>query len=1086
MLKAAFLHDTDSNFLGGAELSNKAILEISEQHGVHSAYDNLSDFRKTKQLISASDFVIVNSTERCSYEFLLIDFLLECGKPYVKWEHDYNFCAKRQALCFVDRKVKNCCDSERFTMHRKLFAHAKLSVFASPKHYQLHQDIYGKAIQQYFILPSPVDAADIQPLPKKKNTVCFVGNLTQQKGGDKLLDFAQQNPHMQADVFGSNNTGRELPANVRLKGKQRNPEVLRALAESEYFFFKPQWFEPGGRVAAEAFLAGCKTISNANVGFHSFPFYPAYPDEAREAMRNAPHQFWEKVKVACCHPEPVEGWSGQTPCFDKRSMPPALSATPKKKHRWKNVLIYKSFGGLGDFLFTIPSINKIASVSEKISVCAPFALHALIKKQLPQYEIHPEDFINKANLAEYDKIIDLSNYPSYRTVESPHKIWFPAYRRLKQHAFKHYLDGVAALHPEIDSSFKHFPYFKSTVAPKEKYFTVHPGAGFEAKYWPAWKYGKLILALLELFGDLHCQLILGPNDPKLEEVFDKIPERVSIPKGNLETIGDVLAGALLHVGNDSGMTHLAGIFNTPTVTIHGPTGPGTWMSFAEHKEVIWGKQGVCNIACNYDVAISCAHRICLNSVTPQRVLKHVLKLLHSMLPETADYKYIFNPEVAVEKFPDSFILKLNDKELLVEFSEETEKKLFEDLLENKLQRVDFSASFEQLKTILLENELLFKIPVLPNDLPMRGKKKQPVDVTLVSHVLKRDSIGRHGVLFAEMLDGAFSINGIPTRNPNPDDIEPALYRKLTHNGAPCKLALFTDVLSHNNGFNPYRRMPEDAEIRVCYSMFESSAIPAEWAGIINKNFDGVWVPDKWLVDVYKNSGVKKPVNVLPLACDLENFLKQPLKQKANEVFSFGVSSGIWMRKNIVGVVEAFQRAFPSQHEKVQLRIHSRYGFPPEVRKIQQAINSDSRIDVFIQPLSDKDYVSFMSSLDAYVLLSMGEGFSVTPREAMALGLPVILSDNTAHRAICESGLVYAVPTMMEIRGYYEAFGKTHGSFFAPDAAIAAQQMREIFENRNELYNDAQQRRAWAEQYDTANLKATYIAAVKKILANGIH
>ncbi len=1058
MFTAAFLHDTDSNFLGGAELSNKAILDASEQYGVHAVYDNLCDFRKTKQLIHESDVVIVNSTERCSYEFLLIDFLAECGKPYIKWEHDYNFCAKRQALCFVDRKVKNCCEGERFTMHRKLFVHAKLSVFVSPKHYQLHQDIYGEAIQQYFILPSPIAAANIQPLPKKKDTVCFIGNLTEQKGGDKLLDFAQQNQQMQVEVFGNNKTSRELPANVHLKGYQQNAEVLHALAESEYFFFKPQWFEPGGRVAAEAFLAGCKTISNANVGFHSFPFYPAYPDEAREAIRLAPHQFWEKVKEA------------------------RFPGIKQEKQRWKNVLIYKSFGGLGDFLFVIPAINKIAAVSEKISVCTPFALHGLIQKQLPQYEIHPEDFIHKANLAEYDKIIDLSNYPSYRTVESPHKIWFPAYRRLKQHAFKHYLDGVAALHPEIDNSFERFPYFKSTVAQKEKYFTVHPGAGFEAKYWPARKYGKLISTLLGLFGDLHCKLILGPNDPKPEEIFDKIPEHVSIAKGNLEMIGDVLAGALFHVGNDSGMTHLAGAFNTPTVTIHGPTGPGTWMSFAEHKEVIWGKQGVCNTPCNYDVAISCAHRICLNSVTPQRVLKHVLKLLQNMLPEQKQFRFIFNPEVVAEKLQDSFILKINEKELLVEFSEEAGKKMFDDLLENKLNSVDFSASFEQLLNVLLENELLFKISALPDGASNSREKKKPVDVTLVSHVLKRDSIGRHGILFAKMLDGAFSINGIPTRNPNPDDIEPALYRKLTNNGAPGRLALFTDVLSHNNGFNPYRRMPEDAEIKVCYSMFESSAIPAEWASIINKHFDGAWVPDKWLVDVYKSSGVQKPVNVLPLACDLENFLEQPLKQKANEVFTFGVSSGIWMRKNVIGVIEAFQRAFPSQNEKVKLRIHSRCGFPPEARKVQQAINSDSRIDFFIQPLSDNDYAAFMKSLDAYVLLSMGEGFSVTPREAMALGLPVVLSDNTAHRTICESGLAYSVPALMEVPGYYEAFGKAHGSFFAPDVAIAAQQMREIFESRKEIYNDAQQRRAWAAQYDTANLKATYIAEVKKILA----
>jgi len=956
MLKAAFLHDTDSDFFGGAELSNKAILDVSEQHDVRAVYDNLQDFRKTKQLIRESDFVIINSTVRCAYEFLLIDFLVECGKSYAKWEHDYNFCAKRNAMCFVDHKVKNCCDSERFTAHRKLFTHAKLSVFVSSKQYELHQEIYGEAIQRQLIL----------------------------------------------------------------------------------------------------------------------------------STTDAPLLFWEKVKEACCHPEPVEGWSGQTPCFDKLSMTPALSVKQEKKLRWKNVLVFKSFGGLGDFLFVIPAINKIASVSENISVCTPFALYGLFKKQLPQYEIYPEDYINKANHTDYDKIIDLSNYPSYRGDAGTYKMPFPSYRRIKQQAFRHYLDGVATLHPDIDNSFERFPYFTSAVTPNEKYFTVHPGAGFEAKYWPAYKYGKLISTLLDLFGDLHCKLILGPTDPKPEELFEKIPEGVSIPKGNLEAIGDVLAGALFHVGNDSGMTHLAGVFNTPTVTIHGPTGPGTWMSFAEHKEVIWGKQGVCNIPCNYDVAINCAHRICLNSVTPQRVLKHVLKLLQNTLPETTDCRFIFNPEVVVEKFPDSFILKINEKELLVEFSEASEIRLFEKLIENKLRKADFSDSLEKVAEVFIENELLFRIPELPEDFSKSKRTKQPVDVTLVSHVKKRDSIGRHGILFAEMLHENFSINGITTREPNPEDIDTALYKKITRSGAPGKLALFTDVLQHNNRFTPYKRVPKEAEIKICYSMFESSAIPAEWASIINKNFDGVWVPDKWLVNVYKKSGVEKPVNVLPLACDLKNFLEQPLKQKANDVFTFGVSSGIWMRKNVLGVIEAFKRAFPDENEKVQLRIHSRYGFPAEVEKLRTAIDNDSRIELAIKPVSDKTYLKFMCSLDAYILLSMGEGFSITPREAMALGLPVIVSDNTAHRTICESGLAHAVPTIAEIPGYYEAFRKAHGSFFVPDAEVAAQQMREIFEHRNEIYIDAQQRRIWAAQYDTANLKEQYIKSVREVLTNGFH
>ncbi|GIV33791.1 MAG: hypothetical protein KatS3mg031_1326 [Chitinophagales bacterium] len=695
MLKAAFLHDTDSTFPGCAELFGKAILEVSMQHGVYAVYDNLTDFGKTKALIHESDFVIVNNTVKCKYVLQLIDFLVHCGKPYVKWEHDYNFCTKRTAICFVDRKVKGCCDRERFTAYRKLFAHAKLSVFASPKHYELHREIYGEAIQHPFILPPPVDGAHIRLLPKEKNTVCFIGDLRFKKGGNRLIDFANENPHFRIEVYGSNLTGRTLPPNITLKEKRRNTEIHEAVAKAEYLFLQPVWPDPDGRVAAEAFLAGCKTIGNANVGFHSFPFYPTHPEEAREAIRNAPHLFWEKVKEAVHAPE--------------------------KKVRWKNVLVFKSFGGLGDFLFTIPALHKIAGVSEKVTVCVPNALHGLLKKQLPQYEVQSEDFIKTAHLSDYDKIIDLSNYPSYRGDPHTYKIPFPSYRRIRQHAFRHYLDGVATLHPEIDNACDRFPYLQSSVAPKEIYFTVHPGAGFAAKYWNLWKYGKLIQNLLDLFPHLHCKLILGPNDPKPEELFEIIPERVSIPKGNLEMIADVLAGALFHVGNDSGMTHLAGAFNTPTVTIHGPTGPGTWMSFAEHKELIWGKAGVCNIPCNYDTAINCAHRICLNSVTVERVLKHVLKLLQNILPQQKKFRYIFNPDAQVQPQEDAWIIHSGEKELLIEFSATDEKQWFEMLVKNALQPGYFSESFNALLEVLQENEMLFKVPDLRDSAIQKNK-----------------------------------------------------------------------------------------------------------------------------------------------------------------------------------------------------------------------------------------------------------------------------------------------------------------------------------------------------------------------------
>ncbi len=1059
MLKAAFLHDTDLAFGGGAELSNQTVLDVAETCGVLTTYDNLTDFYKTKQIISESDIVVINSTFRCTYEFLLIDFLVENKKPYIKWEHDYSFCDKRHALCFVDLNIKGCCRKERVNAHRKLFAHAALAVFVSPGHYVLHREMYGEAIGPYHIVP-PLIKASAAPAIKKKNTVCFASQISYNKGGHELIDFAQANPHMQIEVFGTNELNRDLPANILLKGKRPHNEVLAALATAEYLFFKPRWPEPGGRIAAEAFLAGCKTITNDRVGFHSNPYYPAYPQIAREAIMDAPYLFWQHVKNA-------------------------VTAKTQSQLRWKNVLIYKSFGGLGDFIFALPAIKKIAAVSDRVSLCVPPMLLALLKKHLPGYEIFTEDFVTKANLDEYDKVIDLKNYPSFKKDEgNEHQMNFPSYRRLNQHAMRHYLDAVATLHPQIDNSYTGYPYFEKKVSANKLYFTVHAGAGFAAKHYPAKYFGNLIELLLKEFEELECKIIAGPDDPTAADIFEIIPQRVSTPQGNLETIADVISGALFHIGNDSGITHLAGAYNIPTVAIHGPTGPGTWSSFAEHAQVIWGKQGVCHIACNYDVSVNCGHRICLHSITPERAMKHVFKLLAGVLPEELPHRLLLNPETEIEKSDDAFILKLNRNEWLIEFNDPAEREMFGHLLTNQLKADRFSDSFQKLLDMFIENELLFKIP--PLSAPLLNKKANPkTDVTIISHVQSRDSIGRHGIIFGEILQHAFNVNGMATREASAQDIDPALFKKLTIKNDTGKLTIYTDVLWHNKNFEPFRKMPKDAGIKICYSMFESSAIPAEWVSIINSSFDGVWVPDQWLVNVYKASGVTQPINVLPLACYLQQFLNKPLKQKANHTFTFGISSAIWMRKNLKGVIEAFKGAFTGT-EKVKLKIHSRYGLPAETEQIRQAIGNDARIEFTIITLGPEEYADFMASLDAYVFLSMGEGFSVTPREAMALGLPVILSNNTVHETICNSGLVYSVNTQKEIPAFYELFNRPYGSYFVPDQQEAQNYMRLAFEQRNLIYKDAAKRRAWAAQYDVNALKHTYIKAVKKILTEGFY
>lgn len=684
----AFLHDQERDFIGGAELSNNAIIQRGKKLGYEIIYDNLNVFETTKNLLKSVDFAIINNIVQCSYESELIAYLIEEKIKYVKWEHDYGLCAKRTLYCFVTSKVKNCCN-HKFHNYRNLFANAFLNVFQSPMHYEYHKKFYGEAINHHIVLPPPISTSKITKNDLKvKDSVIFLGNLSFIKGGDELVRFAKDYPEYNISVFGENRLReRRLPTNITIKGKVSNTEAMKALAKSEYFFFKPKWPEPSGRVAAEAFLSGAKIISNDRVGTFSYDFYPNDLDTASRLMANSPTYFWEEVQKAFKNDN-----SKQVPYFE-------------------NIFVYKNYGGLGDRFIAIPGINKLKKVAKKVTLGVPKGLVNVFKRHTQDLEIVPMQHIDDIDLSVFDKVINLGNYPKSGRFDNKGVIDYPTHHKMRQHALKHYIDAIATFHPEIDNTFKGYPYFEKTTNTEKPYFTVHPGAGFSPKWWPSERYVACIEALLKTLPHYNCVVILGSKDPK-PELFGHI-DRVTIETGDLDAVEKQLSGAKFHIGNDSGITHFSGVFDIPAVALHGLTGPGSWSTMTSEKEVIWGKPGQCNLTCKYHVAMNCEHRRCLTSISVERVLAAVYKLMQkSKMMITDTIKYVFNPEVLIERQGQGFVIRTSKKEFNLEFKDATELQDFENLVQNDCyaDRID-SPNLKQLVEALITEEVIFAIPM---------------------------------------------------------------------------------------------------------------------------------------------------------------------------------------------------------------------------------------------------------------------------------------------------------------------------------------------------------------------------------------
>jgi glycosyltransferase involved in cell wall biosynthesis len=77
-------------------------------------------------------------------------------------------------------------------------------------------------------------------------------------------------------------------------------------------------------------------------------------------------------------------------------------------------------------------------------------------------------------------------------------------------------------------------------------------------------------------------------------------------------------------------------------------------------------------------------------------------------------------------------------------------------------------------------------------------------------------------------------------------------------------------------------------------------------------------------------------------------------------------------------------------------------------------------------LSDDELAAWYSALHAYVFPSSGEGWSMTPRESMYLGIPTLVSDIAVHRDLLASGLCSAIPAAGLEDAYYPYQGWTLG------------------------------------------------------------
>jgi ADP-heptose:LPS heptosyltransferase len=135
------------------------------------------------------------------------------------------------------------------------------------------------------------------------------------------------------------------------------------------------------------------------------------------------------------------------------------------------------------------------------------------------------------------------------------------------------------------------------------YAVLHPFASEPGKTWPAGRF----LAVAEYLRDkaaLEPVFLAGPGDDPAAFAGFRM-----VRNAPLAQVKNLMAGAQLFIGNDSGPAHIAAAFGVPEVVLFGPSDPVNWAPWRTEAQVLTNSAAIDRISVGEVVAAAEALRV---------------------------------------------------------------------------------------------------------------------------------------------------------------------------------------------------------------------------------------------------------------------------------------------------------------------------------------------------------------------------------------------------------------------------------------------------------------------------------------------
>ena len=262
--------------------------------------------------------------------------------------------------------------------------------------------------------------------------------------------------------------------------------------------------------------------------------------------------------------------------------------------------------------------------------------------------------------------------------------------------------------------------------------------------------------------------------------------------------------------------------------------------------------------------------------------------------------------------------------------------------------------------------------------------------------------------------------------------------------------------------------------KVLYSMFESTAIDPAWIPYLEMA-DKIFVPSKFCQEAFASRGVKS--EVIPLGYNSSNFYYQ--KKEDDGVFTFTMYNAFDMRKGWDIVFGAFVEEFGKQ-EDVKLILKSvQRKLPFPILRSQYP-----NIELILQSVDQSVLRELLYETDCFVFPSRGEGFGLTPLEALACGTTSIIPNASGMSEYFDDRYFIELEVEGLRPAIYENFDiSVVGEMVEPSKKDLRKKMRWAYENREKVWEMGAKGSVWAK--DNYTIRKTGIKLANELRKLGV-